>query len=101
MPLADEGAVEAQHLADPSTGLVAVVEDEGVDAGVDPEELEVQGGDALKGAPIVHAIISPVMPPRHLVFGRAEGALPRGGGASIVSGSPWPGIGSTGSPGIG
>ncbi len=32
--LADEVAVEGQHLIDQSTGLVAVVQDESVDAGV-------------------------------------------------------------------
>ncbi len=49
MPLADEGAVEGQHLANQSADLVAVVEDAGVDAGVDTEELKAQIGDALEG----------------------------------------------------
>jgi hypothetical protein len=39
VPLADEPAIERQHLADQSAGLVAVVKDEGVDAGVNPEQL--------------------------------------------------------------
>src|SRR5437763_13426503 len=44
----DEATVEAQDLVDQLTGLVSIVDHDGVDAGVDLEDLEVQVGDTAQ-----------------------------------------------------
>jgi len=41
----DQGSVEGENLADHSAGLVAVVDDQGADAGVEGDDLEVQVRD--------------------------------------------------------
>jgi hypothetical protein len=40
----DEATVETQNLVDQLTGPVAIVDHDGVDAGIDVEDLEVQVG---------------------------------------------------------